>query len=98
MCPWWEGCDKKRHDDDHLSLVAGISRLQRKELESRNVNTLTKLAHLTVPLAFKPRRGSVETYVRVREQALVQLESKDISPPLHKFDWQVSPSSQLPSL
>ena len=25
VCRWWSTCDKRRHDDDHLSLVAGIT-------------------------------------------------------------------------
>jgi len=28
ICRWFAECDKKRRDDDHLSLVAGITRLQ----------------------------------------------------------------------
>jgi predicted RecB family nuclease len=56
VCPWSSECSKKRHCDDHLSLVAGISRLQRRELESRGVSTLTDLAKLQLPLAFKPKR------------------------------------------
>ena len=35
ICRWWSACDKRRHDDDHLSLVAGISQLQSRELEWR---------------------------------------------------------------
>ena len=31
-CRWWSECDLQRRKDDHLSLVAGISRLQRKQL------------------------------------------------------------------
>jgi predicted RecB family nuclease len=85
VCPWSSGCNKKRHRDDHLSLVAGISRLQRRELESRDVSTLADLAKLPLPLAFKPKRGAVETYVRVREQARVQLESRGKTPPVHEL-------------
>ena len=39
-------CDRRRRDDDHLSLVAGISRLQREELSSRDVTTLESLGEL----------------------------------------------------
>jgi uncharacterized protein len=85
ICPWSAGCNKKRHADDHLSIVAGISRLQRRELESRGVATLTALAQLPVPLAFKPGRGAVETYVRVREQARVQFESRGQVLPVHEL-------------
>lgn len=85
ICPWSAGCSKKRHADDHLSIVAGISRLQRRELESRGVATLTALAQLSVPLAFKPGRGAAETYVRVREQARVQFESRGQALPVHEL-------------
>jgi predicted RecB family nuclease len=85
VCPWSSGCSKKRRQDDHLSLVAGISRLQRRELESRSVSTLERLAQLPVPLAFKPRRGAVDTYVRVREQARVQFESRGRATPIHEL-------------
>lgn len=78
ICHWSQKCDRKRHDDDHLSLVAGISRIQRRELEGRKVKTLEQLA--AYPLdGFrkpKPKRGSVETYLKVREQARIQLESR----------------------
>jgi predicted RecB family nuclease len=85
VCPWSSGCNRKRHDDDHLSIVAGISRLQRRELESRAVSTTTALAQMPVPLAFKPKRGGVETYVRVREQARVQVESRGRTPPVYEL-------------
>ena len=85
VCGWSRQCDEKRHEDDHLSLVFGISRLQRRELESRDVRTLAQLARLPLPIAFKPNRGSVETYVRVREQARLQLDSRGRIPPLHEL-------------
>lgn len=85
VCPWSSECNKKRHRDDHLCLVAGISRLQRRELESRDVATLATLAKLPLPLAFKPKRGATETYVRVREQARVQFESHGKTPPFHEL-------------
>jgi predicted RecB family nuclease len=84
-CQWKPDCSSKRRMDDHLSLVAGITSAQRKELEARSVATLTSLAGLPVPLTFKPRRGSAETYVRVREQARLQLDSRGKIPPLHEL-------------
>ena len=50
ICPWSSECSRKRRQDDHLSLVAGISRLQRRELEAHEVPTLTALA--STPLIF----------------------------------------------
>ncbi|MGI8843915.1 MAG: TM0106 family RecB-like putative nuclease, partial [Gemmatimonadaceae bacterium] len=85
VCRWIEECKARRRQDDHLSLVAGISRIQRRELESREVTTLTGLAALKMPLEPRPRRGSMETYVRVREQARLQFESRGKTPPLHEL-------------
>ena len=85
ICHWLGDCAKRRRADDHLSLVAGITRQQRRELESRTVTTLTGLAALPVPLTFRPARGSAETYHRVREQARLQLASRDRTPPLHEL-------------
>ena len=85
ICPWSAPCRDKRRADDHLSLVAGISRNHRRELELRGVSTLSALANLPIPLGFKPRRGSTESYVRVRDQARLQLQSRDLSVPLFEL-------------
>ena len=67
ICRWWPRCDKQRRADDHLSLVAGISRLQTRELQSRRVGTLASLAVEPLPIAWKPARGAREGYGRVRD-------------------------------
>jgi uncharacterized protein len=85
ICHWFGACADKRRADDHLSLVAGITRVQRRELEAQRLSTLTALAALPVPLPFKPKRGSREAYARVREQARLQLESRGKVPPLYEL-------------
>jgi uncharacterized protein len=85
VCPWTSNCRSQRIRDDHLSLVAGVSRLQRRELESRDLSTLTSVAELSDPLGFKPKRGSIETYERVRDQARVQLASRLRTIPVHEL-------------
>ena len=80
VCRWWGRCDKQRREADHLSLVAGISRLQRRELEHLGIETLTSLANASVPLDPEPRRGSPQSYQRVREQARVQRDSRGRDP------------------
>ena len=85
VCRWRGTCSAKRRADDHLSLVAGITRVQRRELESRETGTLTLLAALPLPIAFTPRRGSSESYEKVREQARLQVASRDREPPLHEL-------------
>jgi len=76
VCPWIVQCDERRRRDDHLSLVAGISRLQRRELTAQAVSTVTALAALGDPFPFAPGRGALETYQRVRDQARVQVRSR----------------------
>jgi hypothetical protein len=85
VCRWWSTCDRRRRDDDHLSLVAGISRLQTRELQSAGVATLAQLGELALPLPFAPRRGAADTYVRVREQARLQLLGRTHGRPVHEL-------------
>ncbi len=81
ICPWSVECRGRWRREDHLSLVAGIARLQRRELESREVKTLAALAQLPWPFEFKPARGSSESWARVRDQARLQHASRDKPPP-----------------
>ena len=85
VCSWWQSCDHRRREDDHLSLVAGVTRLQRRELEAAGVRTLAQLGTLPLPLNFKPRRGAVESLVRAREQARVQLDGRLSGSPVHEL-------------
>src|SRR5580700_2583889 len=50
ICRWWKECDGRRRRDDHLSFVAGASRLQRKELTLQGAPTLELLAKLPLPI------------------------------------------------
>ncbi|MDX1645071.1 MAG: TM0106 family RecB-like putative nuclease, partial [Thermoanaerobaculia bacterium] len=77
ICRWWKRCDRQWRQDDHLSLVAGISKLQIEELRERDVERLEQLAKVELPLSWKPGRGSAETYERVREQARLQVETRE---------------------
>jgi len=76
ICRWWKECDGQRRRDDHLSFVAGASKLQRKELTLQGVPNLESLAKLALPIFFKPSRGAREGYTRIREQARVQFEAR----------------------
>jgi uncharacterized protein len=85
ICRWWQNCDKHRRKDDHLSLVAGISGLQVTEVKKWGVDTLEKLAKVSMPFTQQPSRGSLETYERVREQARVQLEARTEHKPVYEL-------------
>jgi uncharacterized protein len=76
VCRWWKHCRDRRRGDDHLSFVAGLGRLHRAELGGRGVHTLAALAAIPSPIGFKPRRGNVETYERLRDQARLQAEQR----------------------
>ena len=84
ICRWRVACDKRRRDDDHLCLVAGISKVQINELRHHNVSTVQALAAVPLPLEWKPDRGSIELYARVREQARIQVEARESGEP--KFE------------
>jgi uncharacterized protein len=85
ICRWWPVCDAQRRGDDHLSFVAGISRLQTRELQARHVQTLERLASEPLPLPWKPARGAAESYVRVREQARVQRDGRKAGRALYEL-------------
>jgi predicted RecB family nuclease len=84
LCAWRVPCDRQRRDDDHLCLVAGITKIQMNELRGRDVSTLTTLATVPLPLAWKPERGSVGSYERIREQARIQMQGRVEGKPLYE--------------
>jgi uncharacterized protein len=84
ICRWRGVCDDRRHADDHLSLVAGISAVQRGELAAQGIDTMAGLAALPLPLAWKPTRGAAPSYTRIREQARIQVEGRAAGQLLHE--------------
>ncbi len=78
ICNWWKTCDTERRKVDHLSYVAGLGATQLQELrENQNIQKLEQLATQPLPLPFKPKRGSIITYTKLREQARLQLEVRN---------------------
>lgn len=75
ICKWWQVCDKRRHEDDHLSLVAGIRSMHISELQEQDVNTLEQFARLVE--IKKPKRGSRETFKKKHDQAKIQLRGRE---------------------
>jgi len=84
ICRWWQVCDRRRHRDDHLCLVAGIRKMQVGELQERSIDTLASLATVELPMDPKPRRGSVASYERIHHQARVQLAGRERQLPVHE--------------
>lgn len=85
ICRWQDRCDQRRRADDHLSLVAGISKVQIDELKRQGIETAANLAVMPLPLAWKPTRGAAYSYERVREQARIQVEGRAASAMLHEL-------------
>jgi len=79
ICRWWKECDSQWRRDDHLSFVAGASRLQRKELTLQGVPSLDPLQN------FHFQFLSIRRAVRVR--AIREYESK------HEFSWKPEPKA-----
>ena len=67
-----------------LALVAGISKLQRKQLQVWETSTVEQLAAFPLPIQQRPDHGSKDGYVRVREQARVQVSGRNQARPTHK--------------
>ena len=76
-CQWWHHCNRQRHDDDHLSLVAGLQNSHLKELESQEIKTLEQYARESKPLRKKPEKGNPETYQKLHNQSKVQLRGRE---------------------
>lgn len=77
ICRWRERCEAKRRQDDHLCLVAGISKNQTSELQEHGIATAAALAAMPMPMPWKPERSSPLAYERAREQARIQIESRE---------------------
>lgn len=84
VCRWRQHCDGKWRQDDHLSLVAGISKSQIGELKRNDVATTAKLAQVALPWPWKPERGATQTYEKVREQARVQVKGRTDGKMVHE--------------
>jgi len=84
-CDWNQVCRGRRRSDDHLSLVAGASRHQRKRLEKRGIATLASLAGLRLPL--DPPLEGVQplSLERIRRQASAQLSGRRLDRPFHEL-------------
>jgi predicted RecB family nuclease len=85
ICRWFEQCDEQRRKDDHPAFVAGLGRNHVNELREQQLGTLTQFAEAATPFAWKPRRGSIETYAALQKQAKVQLAGRAAEKPIHEL-------------
>jgi uncharacterized protein len=85
VCDWFPHCDEQWHADDHLSLVAGITRNQRKALEEREVHSVATLARFQLPPTPKIERIAPAPLFRIREQARVQIAGRVQGKPVYEL-------------
>jgi uncharacterized protein len=96
ICQWWMTCDKRRRDDDHLSLVAGISRKQRERLRASAVATTEKLGALPPEAAVKGIEASALD--RIRNQARIQVAGRRGDGRLYELLTDMAPGEGLEQL
>lgn len=84
-CNWRSRCDAERRADDHLSLVAGLSRGHARELVAQHITTLTALAAAPVPWPHAPSHGHATTYDRLAHQARLQLAARSMDVPPYEL-------------
>ena len=76
VCSWYPMCIQRRRDDDHLSIVAGMRRLDTERLTAAGISTLAGLAVL------RPTQGiegiAAPQLTRIREQSRLQLHEREM--------------------
>jgi len=85
VCRWAELCVRRRREDDHLSLVAGITARQRKALGAREIDTVERLAAAPIPLDPPLDGSSAASIERVREQARIQVAGRGLPKPIYEL-------------
>ncbi len=83
LCAWWDTCETRRREDDHLCYVAGISASQIQWLKENGIERLEQLA-LCEDLP-KPSRGSLDALIRSRDQARAQQIGRQDGKPYHRL-------------
>ena len=98
ICEWQQSCAERRRADDHLSLVAGITRGQRGRLVEREVTTMAALGALRLPVF--PRLDGIggAALARIREQARVQDQARREGHRIHEVVTPVEPDKGLAAL
>jgi predicted RecB family nuclease len=85
VCRWFGECNAIWRRDDHLSLVAGITRSQRNQFNLWQIKTMADLSSVPVPLERKPLHGSKEACERAINQARVQVQGRQEQRPVREL-------------
>jgi predicted RecB family nuclease len=89
ICDWSTVCDQRWRNDDHLSLVANITRHQRQALIAYGVETVAGLATLPIPPEPKIDGIKDQAFINIREQARLQVQGREEH--RHIYDLLVPP-------
>jgi predicted RecB family nuclease len=74
LCEFLERCKAQWREDDHLTLAAGVSRLQVERLQAAGITTLESLAGAAPDTKVPSMRAS--TFERLNHQARLQLQRR----------------------
>ncbi len=77
ICDWSTVCDAQWRKDDHLSLVANISRNQRQALVAYGTDTVASLARLPVPPEPKVEGIKDQAFANIHQQARLQVQGRE---------------------
>ncbi len=91
VCTWYPMCADRRRADDHLSIVAGMSRATTERLIEATVPTRRSLATLTPERRIE--KLNPRTLTRLREQARVQVAGEDARQLLYEL---IEPDPEQP--
>ena len=83
VCSWWQLCMDRRREDDHLSIVAGAAKAQRRKLVDAGVDTLAGLAALPPDRAVRDMQPRI--LERLRRQAILQLRAREEGAPPYEL-------------
>src|SRR6266542_749858 len=98
VCDWVPHDDDRRQADDHLSLIAGITRKQRKDLVMRRVSSVVQFATQPFPLMQRIEREAPAALMRIREQARVQVAGREQRRPVHELIQPIEEGKGLAAL
>ncbi|MFY9621212.1 MAG: TM0106 family RecB-like putative nuclease [Pyrinomonadaceae bacterium] len=76
ICDWASVCDAHWRKDDHLSLVANITRNQRQALVAYGADTVARLARLLSP---QPKLEGIkdQAFANIHQQARLQVQGRE---------------------
>ena len=77
ICDWATVCDAQWRKDDHLSLVANITRNQREALATYGMDTVAGLARLQTPPAPRVEGIKDQAFANIRQQARLQVQGRE---------------------